>query len=158
MNYFALNCLALLSGRVVSFLHPLCIFTLSPCLLKHRFPLLQIRSAVWLGLFCLFHMSDCSLACFVCCFCRPDLPWCLPFILPNHIIDFPVGKRLPFHWVISYLISKGPSFSEMPSSHFKCLLGRMIAHLATRSSMWWKKRMVSHHGNSEISEGQKMVN
>lgn len=32
------------------------------------------------------------------------------------------------------------------------------AHLATCSSMWWEKHMVSHHGNSEGFEGQKIVN
>lgn len=156
---FAFSCLTLLLGCFVSFYNPSVYFHSFSFLAKNT-DFIFFKSDQLCG-WCCFAFStcaNCSLACFVYCFCRPDLPQSLPFILPNHIIDFPVGRRLPFHWVISYLISKGPSFSEMPLSHFKCLLGRMIAHLATCSSMWWKKCMVSHHGNSEISEGQKMVN
>lgn len=156
---FAFSCLTLLLGCFVSFFNPSVYFHSFSFLAETQisFSSNQI-SCVAGAVFAFSTCANCSLACFVYCFCRPDLPQSLPFILPNHIIDFPVGKRLPFHWVISYLISKGPSFSEMPLSHFKCLLGRMIAQLATCSSMWWKKCMVSHHGNSEISEGQKMVN
>lgn len=44
---------------------------------------------------------NCSVACFVCCFCRPDLPWSVPFILLDHVADFPAGKDCLFTgWLV----------------------------------------------------------
>lgn len=89
LSCFAFRVFSFFLFSLLSFF--MCIFTSFPVFLKHTFSFLQIKSAALEEAVLLCTHANCSVACFVYCLCRPDLPWCMPLILLDHVVDFPVG-------------------------------------------------------------------
>lgn len=120
-EFYFTFCYLIFASGIFSFLlkYTWVYFMLFPFFLKRIF---SFSSHLQWILFCFSTCVHCSLACFVYCFCRHDLPCSVPFILPDLVGWFPNGRKtLPFYRVINYH-PKGLSFSEMTWSYFKCLL------------------------------------